>query len=47
MPPLEETKAIAEAGFIYGLPILMNDVVMYEYAVGQGTWKPPSIETVE
>ncbi len=32
-PDLEETKAIAEAGFIYGLPIVMNYAVMYEYAV--------------
>jgi hypothetical protein len=24
LPTLEETKAIAEAGFIYGLPIVMN-----------------------
>jgi hypothetical protein len=29
----EETKAIAEEGFIYGLPIVMNYAVMYEYAV--------------
>jgi hypothetical protein len=28
-----ETKAIAEEGFIYGLPIVMNYGVMYEYAV--------------
>jgi hypothetical protein len=28
-----ETKAIAEEGFIYGLPIVMNYAVMYEYAV--------------
>ena len=28
-----ETKAIAEEGFIYGLPIVMNYTVMYEYAV--------------
>ena len=26
-----ETKAIAEEGFIYGLPIVMNYAVMYEY----------------
>src|SRR6266566_3529533 len=32
-PGLEETKAIAEEGFIYGLPIVMNYAVMYEYAV--------------
>ena len=28
-----ETKAIAEEGFIYGLPIVMNYAVMYQYAV--------------
>jgi len=28
-----ETKAIAEEGFIYGLPVVMNYAVMYEYAV--------------
>jgi hypothetical protein len=28
-----ETKAIAEEGFIYGLPIVMNYAVMYDYAV--------------
>src|SRR5438067_8480894 len=31
-----ETKAIAEEGFIYGLPIVMNYGVMYEYAVDKG-----------
>jgi hypothetical protein len=28
-----ETKTIAEEGFIYGLPIVMNYAVMYEFAV--------------
>jgi hypothetical protein len=32
-PSIAETKAIAEKGFIYGLPIVMNYAVMYEYAV--------------
>jgi len=32
-PGIEETKAIAEEAFIYGLPIVMNYAVMYEYAV--------------
>ncbi|MGF7111419.1 hypothetical protein QF017_000888 [Pseudomonas laurylsulfatiphila] len=32
-PSLTETKAIAEEAFIYGLPIVMNYAVMYEYAV--------------
>jgi hypothetical protein len=31
-----ETKAIAEEGFIYGLPIVMNYAVMYEYALDKG-----------
>ncbi|HTC75493.1 MAG TPA: DUF1254 domain-containing protein, partial [Edaphobacter sp.] len=35
-PSLEETKAIAEEGFIYGLPIVMNYAVMNEYAVDKG-----------
>lgn len=28
-----ETKAIAEEGYIYGLPIVMNYAIMYDYAV--------------
>ncbi len=36
VPSIEETKAIAEEGFIYGLPIVMNYAVMYEYAVDKG-----------
>jgi hypothetical protein len=32
----EETKAIAEEAFIYGLPLVMNYAVMYEYAVDKG-----------
>jgi len=32
-PSIVEAKAIAEEGFIYGLPIVMNYAVMYEYAV--------------
>jgi hypothetical protein len=36
-------KDIAEAGFIYGLPIVMNYGVMYEYIVDKnsGQWKAP------
>jgi len=36
-------KDIAEAGFIYGLPIVMNYAVMYEYAVDKdsGQFKAP------
>ena len=38
-----ETKAIAEAGFIYGLPIVMNYAIMYEYSVDKnsGQYKAP------
>src|SRR5690242_5196397 len=38
-----ETKAIAEEGFIYGLPIVMNYAVMYEYSVDKnsGQFKAP------
>jgi hypothetical protein len=38
-----ETKAIAEEGFVYGLPIVMNYGVMYEYAVDKnsGQFKAP------
>jgi hypothetical protein len=32
-----ETKAIAEEAFIYGLPIVMNYGVMYEYAVDKNS----------
>ncbi len=36
-PSLAETKAIAEEAFIYGLPIVMNHAVMYEYAVDKSS----------
>jgi hypothetical protein len=36
VPSIEQTKAIAEEGFIYGLPIVMNYAVMNEYAVDKG-----------
>jgi hypothetical protein len=38
-----ETKVIAEEGFIYGLPIVMNYAVMYEYCVDKnsGQYKAP------
>ena len=38
-----ETKAIAEEGFIYGLPIVMNYAVMYAYCVDKnsGQYKAP------
>src|SRR5437763_6093007 len=43
VPSIAETKAIAEEGFIYGLPIVMNYAVMYEYAVDRnsGQFKAP------
>jgi hypothetical protein len=42
-PGMAETKAIAEEGFIYGLPLVMNYAVMYDYAVDRrsGQWKAP------
>jgi hypothetical protein len=38
-----ETKAIAKEGFVYGLPIVMNYAVMYEYCVDKnsGQYKAP------
>ena len=42
-PGIAETKAIAEEGFIYGLPIVMNYAVMYEYSIDKnsGQYKAP------
>jgi len=42
-PGIEETKAIAEEGFIYGLPLVMNYAVMNEYSVDKnsGQYKAP------
>ena len=42
-PSIEEVKAIAEEGFIYGLPIVMNYAVMNEFAVDKdsGQFKAP------
>ena len=42
-PSIAEVKAIAEEGFVYGLPIVMNYAVMYEYAVDKnsGQFKAP------
>jgi hypothetical protein len=42
-PAFFKAKDIAEAGFIYGLPIVMNYGVMYEYAVDRnsGQFKAP------
>jgi hypothetical protein len=43
VPGIAEVKAIAEEGFIYGLPIVMNYAVMNEYAVNKnsGQFKAP------
>ncbi len=42
-PDAFDIKAIAEDGFIYGLPIVMNYAVMYEYCVDKnsGQYKGP------
>jgi hypothetical protein len=42
-PSITETKAIAEEGFIYGLPIVMNYAVMYEFCLNKnsGQYKGP------
>jgi len=42
-PGIGETRAIAEEGFIYGLPIVMNYAAMYELAVDRnsGQYKAP------
>src|SRR6476619_2345493 len=42
-PSILEAKDIAEEGFIYGLPIVMNYAVMYAYAVDRdsGQFKAP------
>ncbi len=42
-PGVAETKAIAEQGFIYGLPIVMNYAVMNEFAIDpkSGQFKAP------
>jgi hypothetical protein len=36
-PNLFEAKAIAEEGFLYGLPLVMNYAVQYEYAVDRAS----------
>ena len=42
-PGIAEVKAIAEEGFIYGLPLVMNYAVMYQYAIDRnsGQFKAP------
>lgn len=36
-PSVEELKTLSEEGFIYGLPIVMNYAVMYEFAVDRNS----------
>jgi hypothetical protein len=36
-PDIHDAKAIAEEGFIYGLPIAMNYAIMYEYAADRNS----------
>src|SRR5215471_18932068 len=36
-PSIAEIKAIAEEGFVYGLPIVMNYAVMYEYVIDKNS----------
>jgi hypothetical protein len=36
-PSLEETRAIAEEGFVYGLPIVMNYAVQYDFTVDRSS----------
>ncbi len=42
-PGFAETRAIAEEGLIYGLPLVTNYAVMYEYIVDRNSsqWKAP------
>src|SRR5271156_4294621 len=42
-PSIAETKALAEEGFVYGLPIVMNYAVLYEYVIDRnsGQFKAP------
>ena len=42
-PTIAEVKAIAEEGFIYGLPIVMNYAVMYDFVLDKnsGQYKGP------
>ena len=42
-PTVAEVKAVAEEGFVYGLPIVMNYGVMHQYIIDKdsGQWKAP------
>ena len=43
LPDPEEVRAIAEEGYIYGLPIVMNYAIMHDYAIDpdSGQYKAP------
>jgi len=43
LPEPEEVRAIAEEGYIYGLPIVMNYAIMHDYAIDpdSGQYKAP------
>jgi len=43
VPSIEETKAIAQEAFVYGLPIVMNYAVMHEFVLDKnsGQYKGP------
>ena len=43
VPGIAETRAIAEEGFIYGLPLVMNYAVMNEFVIDKnsGQYKAP------
>ncbi len=45
-PGFAETRAMAEQGFIYGLPLVMNYAVVYDYFVDRTSWqwKAPGLE---
>src|SRR5215470_17117738 len=42
-PGFTETKFVAEEGLIYGLPIVMNYAVVYDFFIDRnsGQWKAP------
>ncbi|HYX20183.1 MAG TPA: DUF1254 domain-containing protein [Thermoanaerobaculia bacterium] len=42
-PSIEEVKAIAADGFVYGLPVVMNYAILYDFVIDKnsGQWKAP------
>jgi hypothetical protein len=42
-PSVEEVKAIAADGFVYGLPIVMNYAILFDFVIDKnsGQWKAP------